>query len=151
MAGKKSGTSGVYVNKRDRMFDRYKVPKSAKHQECPYSQWKEYYIADHQPNLSENIVDEPMESPLTGEMEFVKVNLLTVLSFGEISEYLSNRIRTEITKADLTGTNPKSGLRKLVLEEISLGDKAVISKVFRSGGNEDEPAPDTWWAEQGMS
>ncbi len=142
----------IYVNSQTRSFNRYKTPKKRKFNECPFEQWKEYYIADRSPNLTENIINEPVTSPLTGEMEFLKVPLLTVLNFGEISDYLAERIRSEITKANLTGVSPAGGLRDLVLEEIKLGNTAIINKVFKNApDSQNGGKAETWWREQGIT
>ncbi|MCR4891439.1 MAG: hypothetical protein K5989_04545 [Lachnospiraceae bacterium] len=145
-----SGLSNIYVNAKDKIFDRYKMPKRRDFRECPYEQWKDYFIADHCPNLSENVINEPVECPLTGEMEFLKVSLLTVLSFGEISDNMAERIRGEANKAMLTGQSLSGKLRELVLEEIKLGNNAIINKLFKSAGANNGKEADTWWEEAGI-
>ncbi len=143
--------SDIYINKSELVYNNYKTPKGDKNRQCPFSQWKEYYIADMQPNLSEEIIHEPMENPLTGEMEFVKMNLLGILSFGESSEMMGDNIRTAITKASLTGQPIAGPLRELVRQEIELGNQTVISAVFKGVPTEKADGADTWWAEEGIT
>ena len=95
-----------------------------------YKQWKEFYIADFRPNLSENVLEEPLENPVTHDMEFVKFSLMDAFEIGYISEYLSDRVRTAVMKANLTGESPASHLHDLVVKEIELGDRTIIGMVF---------------------
>ncbi|MBO6149388.1 MAG: hypothetical protein J6O55_08620 [Lachnospiraceae bacterium] len=142
--------NSIYVNKEDKIYNRHKTPKPDKQRECAFTQWKDYYIADFHPNLTENIINEPIESPITGETEFVTMNLLTVLSFGEISTYLADRIRTAVTKARLTGASPQKALHDIIIDEIELGDQAIISQAFKNTVQVGNSNPDTWWAEAGI-
>ncbi|MCR4590955.1 MAG: hypothetical protein K5668_09055 [Lachnospiraceae bacterium] len=119
-----------------------------------YDQWKEFFIADFKPNLAENVVEEPLENPITHKTEFVKFNLMHAFEIGYISEYLADRVRTAVMKASLTGESPASLLHDLVIQEINLGDRTVMGMVFGKSmpaNAAPEKAPDTWWAEEGMS
>ena len=140
----------VYINKEDTVYNNYKTPKSDKKRKGSYEQWKEFYIADYAPNLSEEIVSGPVENPATGELEFIKLTLLEILAFGDVSGVLAQRIRTEVTKAAYTGKSPASGLRDLVLKEIELGDQIVINKCFVGKASKKAGNADTWWAEEGI-
>ncbi|MBO6132880.1 MAG: hypothetical protein J6P05_00910 [Lachnospiraceae bacterium] len=140
----------VYTNKEDTVYNSYKTPKSDKKKKGSYEQWKEFYIADYAPNLSEEIVNEPVENPATGELEFIKLSFLDILSFGDKSGVLAQRIRTEVVKAAYTGKSPAAGLRDLVLKEIELGDKIVIDKCFSGTVQHKGHSADTWWAEEGI-
>ncbi len=118
-----------------------------------YLQWKEFYIADFKPNLAENVLEEPLENPVTHKMEFVKFSLMDAFDVGLISEYLSDRVRTAVMKANLTGESPAALLHDVVLQEIELNDRTVINMVFGKSmpvNAAAEKAPDTWWAEEGM-
>ena len=143
--------STVYKNKDDNTYNHYKLPKSDSRRQCSYEQWKEYYIADYAPNLSEEVVNEPIESPGSGKLEFVKLNLLAILGFGEKSGLLADRIRTEVTKAIYTGKSPSSGLRDMVLKEIELGNPIIIRKCFGDKAEAQAANADTWWAEEGIT
>ena len=118
-----------------------------------FDQWKEFYIADFKPNLTENVIEEPVENPITHKTEFVKFTLMKAMEIGYISEYLADRVRTAMMKANLTGESPAAGLHDLIIQEIELRDRTIIDMVF--GKNvpahaAPEKAPDTWWAEEGM-
>ena len=118
-----------------------------------YKQWKEFYIADFKPNLAENVLEEPLENPVTHDMEFVKYSLMDAFEIGFISEYLSDRVRTAVMKANLTGESPASLLHDLVIKEIELGDRTVIGMVFGKSlpaNAVHDKKPDTWWAEEGI-
>ncbi len=118
-----------------------------------YLQWKEFFIADFKPNLAENVVEEPLENPVTHKTELVKFSLMDAFDIGLISEYLSDRVRTAVMKANFTGESPAALLHDIVIQEINLGDKAIINMVFGKSMPTHavpEKAPDTWWAEQGM-
>ncbi len=117
-----------------------------------FDQWREFYIADYKPNLAENVLEEPLENPLTRKTEFVKLSLMNAFDIGTISEYLADRVRTAVMKANLTGESPAAGLHDLVIREIELGDRTVIGMVFGKNNPTNagpEKAPDTWWAEEG--
>ena len=118
-----------------------------------YDQWKEFYIADFKPNLTENVVEEPLENPVTHKTEMVKFSLMNAFDIGYISEYLADRVRTAAMKANFIGESPAALLHDLVIQEIELGDKTIIGMVFGKSlpnNAEKDKAPDTWWAEQGM-
>ncbi len=118
-----------------------------------YEQWKDFYIADFKPNLAENVIEEPLENPVTHKLELVKFSLMDAFEIGYISEYLSDRVRTAVMKANLTGGSPAALLHDVVIKEIDLGDKTIINMVFGKSmpaNAAPEKAPDTWWAEQGM-
>ena len=94
-----------------------------------------------------------MENPVTHDMEFVKFSLMDAFEIGFISEYLSDRVRTAVMKANLTGESPASLLHDLVVQEIELGDRTVIGMVFGKSlpaNAAQEKKPDTWWAEEGI-
>ncbi len=117
-----------------------------------YEQWREFYIADFKPNLAENVLEEPLENPLTHKTEFVKLSLMNAFDIGTISEYLSDRVRTAVMRANFVGDSPAAGLHDLVIREIELGDRTVIGMVFGKNNPTNaapEKAPDTWWAEEG--
>lgn len=119
-----------------------------------YDQWKEFYIADFKPNLAENVLEEPLENPVTHKLELVKFSLMDAFEIGYISEYLADRVRTAVMKANLTGESPAANLHDVVIQEINLNDRTVIGMVFGKSlptHATPEKAPDTWWAEQGMS
>lgn len=117
-----------------------------------YEQWREFYIADFKPNLAENVLEEPLENPLTHKTEFVKLSLMNAFDIGTISEYLADRVRTAVMRANFVGESPSNGLHDLVIREIELGDRTVIGMVFGKNNPANaapEKAPDTWWAEEG--
>ncbi len=119
-----------------------------------YDRWREYYIADYKPNLAENVLEEPLENPVTHKMEFVKLSLMKAFDVGTISEYLADRVRTAVMRANLVGESPASGLHDLIIREIELGDRTIIEMVFGKNAPVNagqEKAPDTWWAEEGIS
>jgi hypothetical protein len=118
-----------------------------------FDQWKEFYIADYKPNLTENVIEEPLEDPRTHKTEFVKFGLMKALDIGYISEYLSDRVRTAVMKANLTGESPAAGLRELIIQEVNLGDRTVMDMIFGKNAPTHagkDKAPDTWWAEEGI-
>ena len=117
-----------------------------------YEQWKEFYVADFKPNLTENVIEEPLENPVTHKMEMVKFSLMNAFEIGYVSAYLADRVRTAVMRANYTGESPASGLHDLIMQEIKLGDKTIINMVFGKSmpSNASEPAPDTWWAEEGI-
>lgn len=118
-----------------------------------YDRWREYYIADYKPNLAENVLEEPLENPLTHKTEFVKLSLMNAFDIGNISEYLADRVRTAVMKANLVGESPAAGLHDLVIREIELGDRTIIGMVFGKNAPmnaQQEKTPDTWWAEEGI-
>ena len=117
-----------------------------------YEQWREFYIADFKPNLAENVLEEPLENPLTHKTEFVKLSLMNAFDIGTISEYLADRVRPAVMRANFVGESPANGLHDLVIREIELGDRTVIGMVFGKNNPTNaapEKAPDTWWAEEG--
>ncbi len=119
-----------------------------------YDRWREFYIADYKPNLAENVLEEPLENPITHKTEFVKLSLMNAFDIGNISEYLADRVRTAVMRANFVGESPASGLHDLVIREIELGDRAIITMVFGKNAPmnaEKEKAPDTWWAEEGRT
>jgi len=118
-----------------------------------FDQWKEFYIADYKPNLAENVIEEPVENPITHKTEFVKFTFMKAMDIGYISEYLADRVRTAVMKANFTGESPASGLHDLIIREIELRDRTIIDMVFGKNAPANaapEKAPDTWWAEEGM-
>ncbi|SKB59002.1 hypothetical protein SAMN06296386_102334 [Lachnospiraceae bacterium] len=118
-----------------------------------FDQWKEYYIADQKPNLSELVLEEPLKIPGTDEMDFVKLTLLQALDIGHISVYLADRVRTIVNMSLFTGKDPAEGLHDLIIEEIELNDQSIINLVFGkkapSAANKNAKA-DTWWAEEAL-
>ena len=90
-----------------------------------FDQWKEFYIADYKPNLAENVIEEPVENPITHKTEFVKFTLMKAMDIGYISEYLADRVRTAMMKANLTGESPAAGLHDLIIQEIELRDRTA--------------------------
>ena len=119
-----------------------------------FDQWKDFYIADQKPNLSEYVIEEALQIPGTNEMDFVKLTLLQALDIGHISVYLADRVRTIVTLSLLTGKRPAEGLHDLIIEEIELNDQSIINLVFGSkapmNAKKDVKA-DTWWAEEALN
>ena len=83
----------------------------------------------------------------------MKFSLMKAFDIGYISEYLSDRVRTAVMKANFTGESPAALLHDVVIQEIELGDKTIIGMVFGKNAPMNagpEKAPDTWWAEEGI-
>ena len=118
-----------------------------------FDQWKDFYIADQKPNLSEYVIEEALQIPGTNEMDFVKLTLLQALDIGHISVYLADRVRTIVTLSLLTGKRPTEGLHDLIIEEIELNDQSIINLVFGSNAPmnaKKDVKADTWWAEEAL-
>lgn len=91
---------------------------------CDFGLWKDLYIADYKPDLTEIIIEEVMQGKL------VKLNLLSLFNIAESVELFADYLRSKLMVQAYTGQSQREKLKWLVEFNIEHGGNRFKELVF---------------------